>query len=102
MLKKRKFQINAKSNKNTSNSIVDRVTHDQHFLFSSSASTKGNYTFSIIRKESLIKSYITSVTYFLKGRNNSTATIKFMKDFAENFYIVSCPNITPVFTKVAG
>lgn len=42
--KKRKFQINAKRNKNTSKSILDYVTHDQHFLFSSSASTKGNYT----------------------------------------------------------
>lgn len=49
---KRKFQIKAKRNKISSNSTPDHVAHDQHFLFSSSASTKGNYTFSIIRKES--------------------------------------------------
>jgi len=59
----------------------------------------------MIRKKRPIKSYITSVsTQFLKGRNNFTAPIKLRRDFAENFYIMSCLDLAAnsVFTKAVS
>lgn len=59
----------------------------------------------MIRKKRPIKSYVTSATaYFLKGRNNSITPIKFMKDFAENFYIMSCLDLAAntVFKKAVS